>query len=161
MQAGGVNPFVAGLTCRCPNCGEGPLFSGFLKVADRCEACGFDLGAADSGDGPVVFIVLIAGGLVCFAALFTEIAFRPPVWVHLILWLPLAVILTLGLMRPFKGVMLANPLAYGFETVRTVLVAGRVPDPAYLGLYLVCTWLYAAAGLVVFRRLKGGFADVA
>ncbi|WP_408902690.1 ABC transporter permease [Methylobacterium radiotolerans] len=60
-----------------------------------------------------------------------------------------------------KGVMLANPLAYGFETVRTVLVAGRVPDPAYLGLYLVCTWLYAAAGLVVFRRLKGGFADVA
>lgn len=60
-----------------------------------------------------------------------------------------------------KSFMLANPLAYGFETLRTVLVAGKTPDPVFLGLYLVCTWLYASAGLLVFRRLKGGFADVA
>jgi uncharacterized protein (DUF983 family) len=107
QSGGGVNPIVAGLMGRCPNCGEGQLFRGFLKVCPICEACGFDLSAADSGDGPVVFIVLIGGGLVCFAALFTEIAFRPPIWVHMVLWLPLAVIVCLGLMRPFKGVMLA------------------------------------------------------
>lgn len=104
---GGVSPIVAGLTGRCPNCGEGALFCGFLAVCPTCEACGFDLRAADSGDGPVVFIILIGGGLVCFAALFTEIAFRPPIWVHLLLWLPLALIVCLALMRPFKGVMLA------------------------------------------------------
>ncbi len=103
----GVNPVLAGLACRCPNCGEGPLFQGFITVADRCEACGFDLKKADSGDGPAVFIILIVGFLVCFGMLFTEIAFHPPVWVHLVLWLPLTVILCLVLLRPFKGVLIA------------------------------------------------------
>jgi uncharacterized protein (DUF983 family) len=103
----GVNPVLAGLACRCPNCGEGALFDGFLRVSERCEACGLDLRAADSGDGPAVFIILIVGGLVCFSALITEILFHPPVWLHLIIWLPLTVILTLLLVRPFKGVMLA------------------------------------------------------
>ncbi len=103
----GVNPVLAGLTCRCPNCGEGALFSGFLKVAPRCEACGLDLASADSGDGPAVFIILIVGGAVCFGALISEVMFHPPVWVHLVVWLPLTAILTLLLVRPFKGVMLA------------------------------------------------------
>jgi uncharacterized protein (DUF983 family) len=103
----GPNPFATGLACRCPNCGEGPLFEGFLRVGEKCEACGLDMKAADSGDGPAVFIVLIVGFIVCFAALFVEIAYHPPVWLHLVLWLPLAAILTLALIRPFKGVMLA------------------------------------------------------
>ena len=103
----GVNPVLAGLACRCPNCGEGPLFKGFISVADRCEACGFDLKKADSGDGPAVFVILIVGFLVCFGMLFTEIAFHPPIWVHLVLWLPLTVILCLVLLRPFTGVLIA------------------------------------------------------
>ena len=106
-MSGGVNPIAAGLACRCPNCGEGPLFSGFLKVSDRCEACGMDLSAADSGDGPAVFIILIVGTIVAGGALVTEIMFHPPVWVHMIIWLPLTAILCLALLRPFKGVMLA------------------------------------------------------
>lgn len=103
----GPNPVLAGLACRCPNCGEGPLFCGYLKVCQRCEACGFDLSRADSGDGPSVFIILIVGCIVCFAALFIEVAFKPPMWVHLVIWLPLATILCLGLLRPFKGVLIA------------------------------------------------------
>lgn len=106
-----VNPFVAGLRGRCPNCGDGPLFEGFLAVAHRCAVCGFDLKAADSGDGPAVFITLIAGFLVVFAALFTEIAFRPPIWVHLVLWLPLTAALCLAMLRPMKGLMLAAQFA--------------------------------------------------
>jgi uncharacterized protein (DUF983 family) len=103
----GVNPIAAGLACRCPNCGEGPLFDGFLKVSPRCEACGFDLEKADSGDGPAVFIVLIVGMIVCAAALITEVSVHPPIWAHLLLWLPLSGLLSLVLIRPFKGVMLA------------------------------------------------------
>jgi uncharacterized protein (DUF983 family) len=103
----GVNPIVAGLTCRCPNCGKGRLFKGYLKISPQCEACGFDLQAADSGDGPAVFIILVVGMVVCFAMLVTEVAYHPPIWVHLVLWLPLAAILVLALIRPFKGVMLA------------------------------------------------------
>lgn len=107
----GVNPFLAGLAGRCPNCGEGPLFEGFLRVSARCEACGFDLGKADSGDGPAVFVIIIAGFLVAFAALYTEVAFHPPIWLHLVIWLPLTVVVCLVLLRPIKGLMLAAQFA--------------------------------------------------
>jgi uncharacterized protein (DUF983 family) len=105
------NPLLAGLRGRCPNCGEGFLFEGFLKVSPQCEACGYDLAKADSGDGPAVFVIMIAGFLVAFAALYTEVAFHPPVWVHLIIWLPLTVVLCLALLRPLKGLMLAAQFA--------------------------------------------------
>ncbi len=101
------NPFLAGLLGRCPNCGEGPLFEGFLRVSPRCEACGFDLAKADSGDGPAVFVILIAGFIVAFAALITELAFHPPIWVHLIVWLPATLVICLVLLRPTKGLLLA------------------------------------------------------
>ena len=65
----------AGLRCRCPACGQGPLFEGFLKVRQRCPVCGADVSAHDSGDGPVAFIVLIAGGLVVGLALLTEVKY--------------------------------------------------------------------------------------
>jgi uncharacterized protein (DUF983 family) len=54
-----------------------------------------------------VFVILVGGFLVAFAALFTEVAVHPPVWVHLLLWLPITVIVCLALLRPFKGAMLA------------------------------------------------------
>jgi uncharacterized protein (DUF983 family) len=101
------NPLLAGAAGRCPNCGEGHLFDGFLKVASRCEACGYDLAKADSGDGPAVFVILIAGFIVAFSALITEIAVHPPVWVHLVLWLPATLVICLVLLRPMKGLMLA------------------------------------------------------
>jgi uncharacterized protein (DUF983 family) len=101
------NPFLAGFLGRCPNCGEGPLFEGFLKVSPRCEACGFDLAKADSGDGPAVFVTLIAGFIVAFGALFTELAFHPPIWVHLVVWLPATLVICLALLRPTKGLLLA------------------------------------------------------
>lgn len=104
---GKPNPLLAGLAGRCPNCGEGFLFEGFLKVAARCEACGYDLAKADTGDGPAVFVILIAGFICAFGLLFTEVAFSPPVWVHVVVWLPLTALISLLLLRPLKGVMLA------------------------------------------------------
>jgi uncharacterized protein (DUF983 family) len=107
----GVNPLLAGITGHCPCCGEGPLFKGFLAVSETCSACGLDLARADSGDGPAVFVILIGGFIVSFAALFTEIAYRPPVWVLLAVFLPLTVIVCGGLLRPVKGVLLAAQFA--------------------------------------------------
>lgn len=106
-----VNPFIAGLKGRCPNCGEGHLFEGYLKVSPRCEACGFDLARADSGDGPAVFVIMIAGFIAAFGALITEVAVHPPVWVHLVVWLPLTLILCLVLLPPMKGLMIAAQFA--------------------------------------------------
>ena len=112
------NPILAGLAGRCPNCGRGRLFAGFLRVAERCGACGFDLKSADSGDGPAVFVMLVGGFAVVFAALFVEIAYRPPVWVHLAVFLPLAAIVCLALLRPFKGVLVALQFHHRAAEVR-------------------------------------------
>ena len=98
---------AAGLACACPRCGQGRLFAGFLKLQPRCERCGLDYGFADSGDGPAVFIMFLAGAIVVGAALVTEILFQPPYWVHAALWLPLIVLVTLGPLRPMKGLMIA------------------------------------------------------
>ncbi|MBG7616313.1 DUF983 domain-containing protein [Brevundimonas sp. BAL450] len=102
-----INPIRAGLLCRCPNCGKGPLFEGFLKIRPVCETCGYDLASVATGDGAASFIMQIAGALVGFSALYVEIVFSPPMWLHLIVWLPLVAALSLGLMRPGKGLMTA------------------------------------------------------
>ena len=102
-----LSPYLAGARGRCPNCGHGRLFSGYLKVAPTCNSCGFDLSRADSGDGPAVFVILVVGFVVVFAALIVEVAYRPPIWLHLMLWLPLIVVLSLALLPVFKGLMIA------------------------------------------------------
>ena len=83
------------------------LFAGFLKVVDRCATCGFDFTRLNTGDGAAIFIMQIAGGIVVFGALFVQVAFDPPIWAMLLVALPLVAGLSLGLMRPGKGVMIA------------------------------------------------------
>ena len=102
-----LSPYDTGLRCRCPRCGQGRLFKGFLDLAPRCEVCGLDYGFVDAGDGPAVFVILIVGFVVVGAALVTEMLYRPPYWVHAMLWLPLVLVLCLGLVRPLKGVLIA------------------------------------------------------
>ena len=101
-------PAETGLKDRCPRCGNGRLFKGYLKVAPKCEACGLDYDFADSGDGPAVFIILFVGMIIMVLALLTEIRLHPPMWVHLLLWIPLAIGLSLAILRPLKGFMIAH-----------------------------------------------------
>jgi uncharacterized protein (DUF983 family) len=103
----GELPIGRGLRGRCPRCGEGSLFRGFLTLRPGCDRCGLDYGFADAGDGPAVFVILIGGFIVVFAALFTEFAWRPPYWVHAVLWLPLVLVVTLLPLRPIKGLLIA------------------------------------------------------
>ena len=107
LQPARVDPIRAGLLCRCPNCGKGPLFSGFLKVVESCAACGFDFTRLNTGDGAAVFVMQVAGAPVVFGALFVQIAWSPPIWAMVAVALPLVAGLSLGLMRPGKGVMIA------------------------------------------------------
>ncbi|NBB52332.1 DUF983 domain-containing protein [Rhizobium sp. CRIBSB] len=102
-----VDPIRAGLLCRCPHCGKGRLYAGFLKVAERCDACGFDFRTLNTGDGAAVFIMQIAGGIVVFGALFVQVAYNPPIVLMLAVALPLVFTLSVGLMRPGKGLMIA------------------------------------------------------
>ena len=107
LQPARIDPIRAGLLCRCPNCGKAPLYAGFLKVVERCAACGFDFTRLNTGDGAAVFVMQIVGAPVVFGALYVQLAYDPPIWMMLAVALPLVLGLSLGLMRPGKGVMIA------------------------------------------------------
>jgi uncharacterized protein (DUF983 family) len=101
------HPFAAGVRGRCPRCGEGKLFAGFLDLAPRCERCSLDYGFIDAGDGPAVFVILFAGLVVVGAALVVEVVYEPPFWLHALLWGPLILIVTLAPLRIVKGLLVA------------------------------------------------------
>jgi uncharacterized protein (DUF983 family) len=114
-------PIARGLRGRCPACGEGRLFQGFLTLRTACERCGLDYRFADSGDGPAVFVILIGGAIVVFAALLTEVAYQPPYWVHVALWLPLILLVTLAPLRLIKGLLIALQFHHKAAEGRQVL----------------------------------------
>jgi uncharacterized protein (DUF983 family) len=98
---------LRGIACKCPRCGKGKLFCGFLTLKASCESCGLDYGFIDSGDGPAVFIILIAGAIVVAAALIVEVKYQPPFWLHAVLWLPLILVTTLLPLRAMKSLLIA------------------------------------------------------
>ncbi|WP_295814637.1 DUF983 domain-containing protein [uncultured Nitratireductor sp.] len=102
-----VDPVRAGLVGRCPGCGKGQLFSGFLTVGQGCRNCGLDYSFADAGDGPAVFVILIIGFLVVGLALWMEVSLGPALWVHFLLWVPLALVLCPIALRLMKGLLIA------------------------------------------------------
>jgi len=97
----------AGLRGRCPNCLEGPIFDGYLKFAKQCPTCGESFELEDAGDGPAVFVIMIASFLVVPPALIFQMMLEPPVWLTLLIWIPLIIIVCLALLRPFRGLMFA------------------------------------------------------
>lgn len=101
-----VDPVKAGLAGRCPRCGEGRLFSGFLAVGENCGNCRLDYSFADAGDGPAVFVILIVGFIVVGLALWMEVTMNPPLWVHFLLWIPLTLVLSLTSLRMIKGLLI-------------------------------------------------------
>jgi uncharacterized protein (DUF983 family) len=120
-----LSPFATGPICRCPRCGKGHLFTGFLTLRPRCEVCGLDYSFVDAGDGPAVFIMLFAGFIVVAAALIVEVTYQPPFWVHAVLWAPLILLTTIGPLRPMKGLLIA--LQYHHKAAEGQL-AGRDPQ---------------------------------
>lgn len=114
-----------GIACRCPRCGKGRLFQGFLTLAPRCESCDLDYSFVDSADGPAFFVMAFSGAIVVFAALAVEAAFQPPYWLHAVLWIPLILITTLVPLRPVKGVLVA--LQYHHKAEEGRLIRGDMP----------------------------------
>ncbi len=98
-----LNPWLAGLMGRCPECGEGALFDGFLKLSTRCKRCDCDLSRADPGDGGLVIVLIVAGAIGCAGLMYTELAYHPPIWLETVIWLPVTALLSVGAMRLSKA----------------------------------------------------------
>jgi uncharacterized protein (DUF983 family) len=96
------NPILTGIRGRCPRCGEGKLFGGFIKLASRCDVCGLDYGFADPGDGPAFFAISVMSFSVVGFALWFDSAYAPW-WIHLVTTLPLLIVVCILPLRPIKG----------------------------------------------------------
>lgn len=103
---------VRGLRGRCPRCGRGALFNGFLQVTERCPACGLGFAGHDAGDGPAVAGIFILGFGIIGLAWVLELLLAPPLWVHAALWIPLTIIGAVVLLRPLKGLTVAAQYRY-------------------------------------------------
>ena len=103
-----LSPLTTGLAAKCPRCGRGKLFDGYLTVAKSCRKCGLSFAFADSGDGAAWFVMLFVSVVGVGSILGVEIAYSPPLWVHLLLAVPILVVMPLILLRPVKGVLLCQ-----------------------------------------------------
>jgi uncharacterized protein (DUF983 family) len=103
-----LSPIKTGLAGKCPRCGRGRLFDGYLKVGKSCSSCGLSFSFADSGDGAAWFVMLF----VCVAGvgsiLGVEAAYAPPYWVHAVIAIPVLIVLPLVMLRPMKAILLAQ-----------------------------------------------------
>lgn len=102
-----VSPLAGALAGRCPRCKSKTLFAGWVRFADRCRACELDFSNFNVGDGPAAFLILIIGGVVTAAALAVDRLFSPPWWVHLV-WIPVALALTIVGLRWTKALLLTQ-----------------------------------------------------
>jgi uncharacterized protein (DUF983 family) len=96
---------LRGARQHCPSCGEGPLYRNYLKVADSCSSCGEELHHHRADDAPAYFTITIVGHIVIAGVLILERALSPETWVHMALWLPLTLLLSLVLLPVIKGAL--------------------------------------------------------
>jgi uncharacterized protein (DUF983 family) len=115
-----LSPTRTGPLGRCPRCGQGHIFRGFLKIRDRCEVCGLDFSYADPADGPAVFVQLFACVPGVVIILMMEILWDPPLWVFVAVGLPVFVLTTLLPLRPIKGWLVASQYYFKAQEGRLV-----------------------------------------
>ena len=131
--------FLNGLRGRCPACGEGRLFVKFLKVAEACPACAEPLHHHRADDMPAYIVITIVGHIVVSLAFAVETTYRPDYAIHLLLWIPLIIGLSLALLQPVKGAIVATQWAlrmHGFYghpdeselAAATARSAGRIDE---------------------------------
>ncbi len=108
----GMTPFQLGMRGVCPRCGVGNLFKGYLSLAPRCSACGLDFSFADAADGPAFFAQWAGCIPAVIFALWLEVTFSPPWWVHIFTTVPLLIVPPLLLLRPIKAWLIASQYMY-------------------------------------------------
>jgi uncharacterized protein (DUF983 family) len=121
---------MTGLKCRCPECGKGRLFNGFLKLAPRCEVCGLDYSFADPADGPAFFVMMTMAFPATAFGVWIELAYEPSLWVHLVTTLPFLLLSCIPPIRPFKGMLVASQYVHKAEEARFEIAQKVQPTDA-------------------------------
>lgn len=90
----------------CPACGMGALYGKYLKVADTCGHCGTELHHQRADDAPPYFVMVVTGHVVIAGVMILERMYAPPLWVHIALWFPLLMLMSLWMLPRVKGALI-------------------------------------------------------
>lgn len=115
-----IEPVRTGMRGRCPRCGQGHLFDGFLKMRENCEVCGLSYAFADPADGPAFFVICFGCVPAVVFALLLQVQLDPPYWVHLVTSLPFLLITCLAPLRPLKGWLVCSQFFFKAREGRLV-----------------------------------------
>ncbi len=115
-----IEPWRVGIPGKCPRCGQGRLFDGFLKLAPRCENCGLDFSFADPADGPAFFVICFACVPSILFAVWMEVVFEPSMWLHVFVSLPVVLLTCIPPLRPLKGWLVASQFYHKAEEGKPV-----------------------------------------
>lgn len=92
---------------KCPNCGDGPLLKGYLKVRDHCTVCKQELHHQRADDGPAYLTILVVGHLMAPLLHIVFVTWRPEPLTLFTIFTVGCVALSLYLLPRFKGGMVA------------------------------------------------------
>ena len=98
-----VRSMWRGFLCRCPNCGEGKLFSGYLTVAPECDVCREDFTGEEAHDLPPYVTVFVVGHVVVTLLMIAEANTDWSLVTHLVVWSLATVVMCFAMMKPVKG----------------------------------------------------------
>lgn len=124
-----LSPLSTGLRGRCPRCGRGPLFKGYLSLREGCPACGLSYAFADPADGPAFFGMSLVGLVGMGLFMWFEFTVHPRVWVHMVVTMPLLVIGCLGVLRPLKGWLVSEQFVRAASEAEFESVGGHGDRP--------------------------------
>ena len=146
-----LSPLQTGLRGRCPRCGKGHLFQGFLKLRPSCEVCGLDYSFADPADGPAFFVMMFVCVPAAAFPLWLELNYNPPTWVHLVTTLPLILLTCIPSFGIYPIIVHGKP--YDWRTL-----------PAFFPIMFELTILFSAFttvfALMIFSQLPKWYHPV-
>ncbi len=102
-----LETFWRGLSRRCPRCGQGRMFTGYLSVRERCDVCQMAFEPLRSDDAPPYFTLFIVGHLVISLYLLLWSFLTVPLWAQASIWCGLTLVLCLALLPFVKGGVMA------------------------------------------------------
>ncbi|MGV0879881.1 DUF983 domain-containing protein [Martelella sp. FLE1502] len=115
-----LEPWRVGIRGKCPRCGEGRLFSSFLKLAPKCNVCGLDYDFADPADGPAFFVICFGCIPSVLFAVWAEVTYQPSFWFHIFVSMPVVFLSCIPMLRPLKGWLVASQFHHKAEEGKLV-----------------------------------------
>jgi uncharacterized protein (DUF983 family) len=126
-----LSPARTGLRGRCPRCGRGHLFNGFLSIAPKCDVCGLEFSFADPADGPAFFVMTFFCLPGVFLGVWLEVGAGVSYLTNALITVPVLLVTCILPLRPLKGWLVASQYVYKAQQGELVRIHTDAPSSGF------------------------------